>query len=257
MLKIRWDDMAKSKRKTGIIIITIFILILVAVIIFICRCIALAFTDNIKDKYTLNEKSENTFLKTLLVGASFGKEFEISEAELNTYINKKYCTDYDRNNSGADHIMVYLHEEEPAEIYAHIYIKGLQLAVRSKVEFSLDKETSVISARFYDAYVGELGIPDSILSYILSRVSENKDNMSVSGTAISIVAKYTYEIKDYDIDLYIKNFVPSERKVMCQTNSLTGQALKVAGEYITSDEGREALSGIYNRIKDKVTSWFS
>lgn len=249
--------MAKSKRKTGIIIITIFILILVAVIIFICRCIALAFTDNIKDKYTLNEKSENTFLKTLLVGAAFGKEFEISEAELNTYINKKYCTDYDSNNSGVDHIMVYLHEGEPAEIYAHIYIKGFRFAVRSKLSFSLDTETSTLSVGLYDAYVGELGIPDKVLSYILSRLSENKEHIIVSGTTINVEAKYTYKIKDYDIDLYIRNFVPSDGKVMCRTNSLTGQALKVAGEYISSDEGKEALSSIYNKIKDKVVSWFS
>ena len=246
--------MSKKKKKT--IVITIFILIFVTAVIFICRCISLAFTDNISDKYTLDEGYDNTFLKSLLVGAAFGKEFEIGETEFNTYINRKYCIDPNDGGSGADHIMIYFHDKEPAEIYAHIFIKGFQFAVRSKLKFSLDGETSVLSARLFEAYVGELAIPDNILSYILSKVSENKEHISVNGTTISVTAKYTYSIKDYDIDLYIKEFTPADGEVRCKTNSLTGQALKVVGEYITSDEGREALSGIYNSIKDKVASWF-
>ncbi len=248
--------MAKKKIRKAPIIIAIVILISAALCIFICRCISLAFTDNIEDKYTITDGGDNTFLKTILVGAAFGKEFEVSESEFNTYINEKYCTEPEEGKSGPDHIRFYFHDNAPAEMYARIFIKNFRLAVRTKVDFSIDGETNVISARLYDAYVGELAIPDNILSYILSRISEDREHLTVSGTVLSITAKYTYEIRDYDIDLYIMNFKPAEGKIICKTNSLTGQALKAAGEYITSDEGREALSGIYNKIKDKVTSWF-
>lgn len=245
-----------AKKKTIPIMLVVFVLILIAAVIFICRCISLAFTDNIRDKYITDESHDNTFLKTLLVSASFGKEFEISETQINTYVNKKYCSTPEKSNSGADHIGIYFRKNAPTEIYAHIFIGQLQFAVRSKLKFSFNSETNTLSARLFDAYVGELGIPDNILSFLLPKIFKNKDNLVVNGTTFIISAKYTYKIKDYDIDLYIREFIPDDGKVQCKTNSLTGQALKVAVEYIKSDEGKKALSGIYNGIKDKVVSWF-
>ena len=244
--------MVKKKIKKGTVVITIFILILAALIIFICRCISLAFTDNIRDKYTMNETADNTFLKSLLIGAAFGKEFEMGETEFNTYINNKYCTDYKSSGSGVDHIMIYFYDDVPSEVYAHIFINGSQFAIHSKLEFSLDSGTNILSVKLFDAYIGELGIPDSILSFILSKISENKEHISVSGTTLNITAKYTYKIKSYDIDLCIEEFIPKDGSVLCKT-----KALKVAVEYITSDEGKKMLSGIYDKIKDKFFSRFS
>ena len=102
--------MAKKKIRKAPIIIAIVILISAALCIFICRCISLAFTDNIEDKYTITDGGDNTFLKTILVGAAFGKEFEVSESEFNTYINEKYCTEPEEGKSGPDHIRFYFHD---------------------------------------------------------------------------------------------------------------------------------------------------
>lgn len=243
------------KKKKGRIIGAVLVVVLIAAVIVLCRCLSLAFTDNIKDKYTLTEKAD-TFLETVLKGAVSGDDFELSEEELNSYINDKYCTPYSKDRSGLDHIRFYFHDNEPSEMYAHIYTRGYRFAVHSKVTFSINSATNIVTAKLFDAYIGELNISDNILSYILSKVFDDKDNIYLNGTTIGIAAKYAYEIKSMNIELCLTGFNPEEGVIICRTNNLTGEALKAVGEYITSDEGKEALSNLYNKVKDKVISIF-
>ena len=249
--------MTVKRKKRGRVILSLIAVLLIAAMTFGGICIYLAFQDNIQSKYTLTETTD-TFLSTLLKGAVFGKEFEISETEINSYINEKYCTQKGENEAGLDHVRIDFHEGGSDDIYAHIYYKSYELAAHSKILFSLDEQTSILSAKLYNAYIGELRISENILSYLLSKIFENSEHITVNGTTLSVTASYTYDIKNTDgITLSLKHTQSTEDSVKCRTNSLTGEALKAAGEYLISEEGREAVSGIWGDIKNKVSTMFN
>ena len=42
----------------------------------------------------------------------------------------------------------------------------------------------------------------------------------------------------------------------CRTNSLTAEALHAAIDYLTSEEGQEAVSSLINGVKDKLKDLF-
>ncbi len=218
-------------------------------------CMNLASQDNISEKYTLKEKNDG-FLLNILKGAAFGKEFEVSESELNTYINEKYCTEFSPKNSGIENIMLYFHKDLLSEIYSKIYYKGKEYAVRAEVAFDINSETSIVRVTFYNAYIGELKISERKLSDILSHIFEKSEIVSVDNTTLYVKAKYTYELPKISLDIYLIKFEASDGAICCRTNSLTGEALMAAGEYIMSPEGQAAVSGIYNNIKEKIHSIF-
>ena len=101
-------------------------------------------TDNCADKYTLRE-TDDTFLETILKGAAFGEEFELTDTQVNTYVNQKYCGV--KNDTGAENIMIYFHKDAPTEIYARIMYRGLEMSARAEAEIGIDRNTSIISVK--------------------------------------------------------------------------------------------------------------
>ena len=249
--------MAIKHRKPVRIILSLIAILLIVAAAFCGICVYLVFQDNIQNQYMLTETSD-TFMSTLLKGAVFGKQFEMSETEINSYINEKYCTEKGEHEAGVDHVRIDFHEGGSDDIYAHIYYKNYEIAVHSKILFSLDEQTSILSAKLYDAYIGELRISENILSCILPKIFENSEHITVNGTTLSVTASYTYDIKNTDgITLSLKHTQSTEDGIICRTNNLTGEALKAAIEYLTSEEGKETVSESWGGIKDKVGSMFN
>lgn len=221
-------------------------------------------TDNIQDKYTLKEQDDGITL-TVLKGSILGDEYEISENQLNTFIDKKLCRKSDGSNSGIDHIMIYFHEDEPAEIYAHAFHKGFEFAFRCKADFSLDSSDNTVRMKLYDAYAGEFGLSDSILNDVLRRVL--KDNEKVryineSEGNVEFTARYTIEIPNTNgINIRVEELSAADGALKCRTNNLTGEALRAGIEYVSSEEGRESISGFIdeakNKLKEKIGGLFS
>ncbi len=230
----------------------VVLLLITALIIALCVCRSLILTDNIQNRYTLTKK-EDSFYKTILIGAAAGNEFTLSEAELNTYINKKYCTPFKNGKSGVENLMIYLSKDKPAKLFARIYTHDEYIAVRSDVYFSIDSETSVVTAELHSAYAGEFKISDRILSKILYSVFKDNEKVTVDGTSLSVKAKYTYEIKSVDFDIYLTEFEADDGELKCRTNSLTKEVLYCVIDYLTSEEGKRELGELYGNIKDKVS----
>ena len=241
--------MKKKRIIIGIIIFIISLIMILGVTALIFY--TLITTDNCADKYTLRE-TDDTFLETILKGAAFGEEFELTDTQVNTYVNQKYCGV--KNDTGAENIMIYFHKDAPTEIYARIMYRGLEMSARAEAEIGIDRNTSIISVKLKNAYLGELKLSDASLSRILNRLYGNSSFIEVDGTALKVTACYTFKIKNIDIHVYLKEFSPADEAIHCRSNSLTGEAVRAAAEYFLSDEGRQKLSDIYNGIKDKFSS---
>lgn len=249
--------MQQKKKTRRRIILLIIIIPLIVIITGLCICTVLVRTDNIADKYTLTEKS-STYTKNILKGAVTGKSFDLSETEVNTWLNEKYCVDSGGKNigNGLYNIMVCFHSGKPSEVYARICTEGHFVAVSAELALSADGEGNVI-AELHNAKAGELKIPDFILSRILSNVFHNNIYLIPKETSIYIKAGYSYEFKHSSVSLYITELNAGEAILHCRTNSLTREAINAAIDYLTSDEGLERISIIYNGMKNKIGSFFN
>lgn len=211
--------------------------------------------DNIEDKYTLTDPDEGITL-TVIKGSLFGKEFEVSEKQFNTYINKKFCTVSDGKNSGVDHIMVYFNDDGTCEIYGHAFHKGFSFAMNCKATFEVNEDDSKVRIKVYDAYIGELSLSDNILNDVLERIlSDSKKVNYIEGedANVEFTAEYNIDIPNTSgIYIGVENAYAKNGALVCRTNSLTGEALKVGLEYVSSKEGREAISEFIGDVKDNV-----
>lgn len=248
----------------GKILLGVIILIIVAFCIIFGVIYSQITADNIQDKYTLKEPDDGITL-AVLKGSILGDEFEINENQVNTFINKKLCKKSDGSNSGIDHIMVYFHEDEPAEIYAHAFHKGFEFAFRCKAEFSIDSSDNTVRMNLHDAYVGEFGLSDSILSDVIRKVLKDNEKVRYINETegnVEFTARYTIEIPNTNgINIRMEELSAADGALKCRTNNLTGEALRAGIEYVSSEEGRESISGFIddakNKLKEKISGLFS
>ncbi len=241
--------MKASKSKHVSLFGVLFIFFLISIIIVGAVLFTQAKTDNISNLYTA-PRSENTFLKTILKGSLFGKDFTVSEQEFNEYINQHYCND-SSDRKGADHLRIFFHSDEPSEIYAHAYIFGTDFAMSANADFEFDSGSSVLSVKLSNAKIGELHVPDQILSLVLSSMFDDRENLSVSGTTVSALCSYSFDLKNTSFNVRLCSFVPSEGVISCRTNSLTAEALRAAAEYLMSDDGKQLISTAWDAIKKR------
>lgn len=250
--------MGIKKHRIGYIIAAVFLIIIIGAAIWLCHCITLAFQDDYKDKYTLSE-TDDTFILTMLKASVFGEDFQITEAQFNTYINKKLCSESNEADNCIENIAVYFHEDAPAELYAKIKLYGYDFGFYSKVSFALDTSNNILTATLSDAKLGNLDIPDNILSKALSKALESKSNINVDGTSVSLKSSYEYKIKNYTILMVLEELTPREGYANCRTNSLSQEAINALKDYIKSDEGKKELAEFFgnqlNGIKENIISW--
>lgn len=239
--------MTKRKHGIGFFIGITFLVLLIAAIIFVCCCLTLIFKDNYADKYTLN-KTDDTLITDVFTAALFGSDFDVTEEQLNTYINQNYCSTDTNEKNALKHIRIYFRKDQPSEIYAQIRLYSYDLAFYTKAEFNFNDSNSILSVKLSDAKLGELPLPDSVLSTILSKTLENQDIISVSGTTISVKASYEYNIADdYTLTVSLTKFLPQNSCVSCRTNSLSEEALNLLKKYLTSNEGKKYLKELFDK----------
>lgn len=238
--------MTKRKHGVGFFIGMGFIVLFIALIIWLLCCLSLIFKDDYADKYML-DKTDDTLITDVFTAALFGSDFDVTEDQLNTYANQTFCsTDSDKSNT-LEHIRIYFHKDQPSEIYAKIRLYSYELAFYTKAEFSFKDSDNILSIKLSSAKLGELPVPDFILSKVLSKISENQNIISVSDTTISVQATYNYDIADdYTLTVSLIKFVPQEKCVSCRTNSLTNEALGLLKKYLTSDEGKKYLKELFD-----------
>ncbi len=256
--------MVKRKFSVGKCIGLLVGLLLVAALILAGIAYRLATQDRIQEQYTLKNADEGITL-TAVKGSFFGRNFEISEDQVNTFINKRFCNKQRGDNSGVDHVMIYFHEDQPCEVYGHAFHKGFAFAFRCKATFDVNPADYGVSVRLYDAYMGELAIPEQMLDLMLQRILEGSEHVHYSGSRsanVLFTAEYTIEIPHTDgLTIGVKEAYSKDGALVCRTNSLTGEALRTAKEYLQSKEGwdsvTDAVDDVKDRIKDKIHNWLS
>lgn len=241
------DAEKKSEKKKRflalkIIIAAVGFLVLLAVTFFTV-CYSLAIQDNIEDKYTMTE-TDDSFMMTVLGNAIVGREFNVSEVELNTYINKKFC--------GEDQLLrkvrLYFHKDKPIEIYGRIHNWNRDFAVSACAETSLDSENGVVAVKISDAKLGELRIHDIVLHTILKDLADKNDYVTFSGDTLYVQSDYSYEFDDLKFSLKLEKFEPKDGIIRCKTNSVSQDAVKSLREYWLSGKAKGKLKDLFNKI---------
>ncbi len=196
-------------------------------------------------------------MSTLISGCAFGKSFEVSEKQLNTYINEKYCTPFSQDGSGIENICIYFKKGEDPQFYAKIYTKSRELAVRGRAQIYSVGDNGEYELRLYDSYIGELKLSEGALQFLLPKILNDGKYYTVESNIISVNARYTVTVKNRELEIYLMSFEPADEAVVCRTNSLTGEALNALEDYISSDEFRQKVSDTYKNIKDRIGAIFS
>ena len=211
-------------------------LLLVGCLVFGIVCYRLAVTDNIREKYTMTE-TDDSFLWTALKSAVTGKEFEVTEVQLNTYLNKKFCG----SDKILQHIRVYSHEEQPVEIYAQIRYWGQEFALSARLDTSLNAEEGIVTAALSDVKLGELPIHSLLVDSILREFAEKNDNVTWYNGTLLVRSRYQYNFDDIAITLRLTAFEPSDGIIRCQTNSLTHELWNALKQYVLSGKASAAI----------------
>ncbi len=252
--------MAKRKRlATRIVLVTIAV-ILAGVMTFGGVCLYLINQDNISDKYTLTEE-DDSFLVTLLKNALTGSEFELTEAQINTYLFKSLCSE----NKFLRRVRVYFHKDGPSEIYARIFNMDREQALSAKAQIELIPERGVTAVRVSDVKLGELHVHKPVIDSLLRDFAKSSLLVDYYDDVLYIKTEYTYEGKNFSLSLRLERFDPDDGFVHCKTNSLTREVISAVKDYLLSEEGREQIKGyigdklsdLKDKIKDKLADFFS
>ncbi len=248
----------KEKKKRflalKIIIAAVVFLVLLASTFF-AVCFSMAIQDNISDKYTMTE-TDDSFMNVALRHAIIGTEFNVSDVQLNTYINKKFCGE----DKFLRKIRVFFYKDKPIEIYGQIHNWNRDFAISARAETSLDSENGVVEVELSDVKLGELPIHDIVLHTILRDFADKNDYVTFSGGKLYVQSDYAYEFDDLKINLKLEKFEPKDGKIHCKTNSLSKEVVNTLKEYVKSGKAGEKLKDMFNdlfgelvdKIKDKV-----
>ena len=251
--------MAKKKKLTPVrVVLRVLLGFFILIVLFVAFCIVMAMQDNNYSYYTLPEEDrDESITATVLRSAAFGKEFELTGAQLNTYLYDKICSDIDKNQWQLDRVRVYFHESD-SEVYARLRKDEIAFALYAKFDIEVGDN---IRVHLHDAKIGELPVPDLVLAYVLRYAADSSEKMSAHGTTLLIDNSYTREFKSFSFTVTLKEFKPAEGTVLCQTNSLTREALQALIRFWRSDEGKALLGDIVDaeldRIKEGIAGYFS
>ena len=232
--------MKKKRSAAQKIIISVTALILISVLIFGSICITLAMRDNIRDKYTLTEKDDG-FLYTVLGGAVLGRQFETSEAEINTYINDKFCGE----SKLLRNLMVYFRKDEPVQIYGRLHFLEHDLAFQAEGDFSLDSTEGIIVISLKNVMLGELKLHDLVINSILSGFADKTKNVDFRDGKLYLKTRYEYQLGDYSLTLRLEQLSAGDGKAICKTNSLTLEVLGIVKDFLFSEQGKEFFKRIF------------
>lgn len=231
--------MSKTK-KTGFPLLKLLFILLTLCIIAAAVCIFLAFQNDNEDKYTSYQK-DDTLLYTALKSAVFGQEFQLSEDQINTYINDQLIP----QNENMKNCVVFFNDGV-TEIYAKVTYMNNDFGLYAKADIYLDSRSNNFIVYLHDAKLGKLPIPDNILKSILEQNIPSDETISVKDGMIYITSSYDFNINDFILNLTFEKFTVRDHAVICRTNSLAENALDVLKQAIMTSEGREKLKNLFH-----------
>lgn len=231
--------MSKTK-KHGSFLWKLFFILIALFIIAVGICIFLAFQNDNEDKYTAYQ-NDDTLSYTALKGAVFGEEFQLSEDQINTYINGQLIP----KNKNMKNCVVFF-SDDVAEIYAKVNYMNNDFGLYAKADIYLDTRSKNFIVYLHDAKLGKLPIPDNILKSILEQNIPSDETVSVKDGIIEIASSYDFNINDFILNLTFEQFTVRDHAVICRTNSLAENALDVLKQALMTPEGREKLKNLFH-----------
>ena len=213
-----------GKRKhTGTLTGIILLILLILSTIFLLYCTTMVFRDQYPDKYTL-DKTDHTLTFDTVKAAVSGSEFQLSNEQINTFLNEKITVRSDSEN-GIEKIRIYLHNDDNSEVYAKLRYRNYSFAFYAQI--SITTAGSNMKINLSNARLGELAVPDFVVSYALGKIFENHPIIKTDDTAITLDLSIDYTISENNIiHLSLRHFESCEGYAKCRTNNLTLQALK-------------------------------
>ena len=245
-----------KRKKLALRITLICTAVLVSVVlIFGGVCLTLMSQDNISAMYTMTEE-DDSFLGMLLKGAITGKEFDLTETQVNTYLNKTFCAE----DKPMKKIRVYFHKNEPVEIYAKVYQFGADRAMYAKAELEILPEMGKTAVRISDVKLGELHVHGHVVDNMLRNFAKSTPLAEFSNGVLYIKTEYSYEGKNFSLSLRLEKLEPSDRTITCKTNSFSNEVIYAIKDYLVSDDGQEFFKSIFgekiNNIKNFILGLF-
>ena len=218
----------------------LFLIILLISVITFGICIFLAFQDDNENKYN-SYQNDDTLLYTTLKGAVLGEDFQLTENQVNTFINNYIIP----QNKNIKNFRVFF-SDGTTEIYTKVTYMNNDFGLTAKADISLNTVSNLFSVRLYDAKLGRLPIHEKILKNILENNIPHDENIYVRDGIIYINSSYNFDIDDFTLNLTFEKFVVDDKVVMCRTNSLAQNALKVLAQALMTPEGREKLKNLFH-----------
>lgn len=213
-------------KKKGKIILTVIIIILLIIILSALIMISLAFTDDNTDKY--NSLPSNELAKEVAMSAVFDNEAYITEESLNSFI--AYLIQQ-ANNSGVfgsdctlNALYIEINSGTPSHLYFQITYKERDLGFSADINAYFDEVNQTIKLSLDNAYVGRLKIPNSLLSYVLSKINfaSALGFSSVDDLTITLPTHYSLSIDDIGtiVEIDIINLNVDNGEIYIQTNPI-------------------------------------
>ncbi len=228
-----------NKIKKYSFLIWTLIIILILSFIAVGICIFLAFQDDYQDKYIFDQ-NDTTLMYTVLKGSVSGKEFTLSENQVNTYINDEIVG----QSNDIKNLRIYFNNGI-TEIYSKVSYMNHDFVLYSKADIFLDTMNNNFNIKLYDAKIGKLPINDFILKNIISANIRQTENVSVKDGIILIRSSYDFNIDSFILTLTFKEFTVGDKIINCRTNSLASDALDVLIDALQTSEGREKLKHLF------------
>lgn len=201
----------------GITLLGIVALLLIAATIMVI----LAFQDPYKDKYTTTKEADSTLIADMVEAAALGNDFVADDDDINAYI-REYIERRDEGFPIKD-VAIYFNEDEPIDIYGHFKIMNMDFAFYIKAESTLDVEKEILTLRFSDAKLGNLPIPDFIVTKILDKYLG--EYFAVDGMEVDLPVSADYEIEGVKVPLRLEKFEPDDGCVTLCSNNILAETI--------------------------------
>lgn len=203
-------------------------------------------TDNLSK---FDAQPNDDLIVTLCESVIFGKEKDVSNVEINSYLVKIF-EDYGKKENvekiasntklKVDAVAVYFHEDTPSEIFAKIKYGEQVLVFSAKADIALDAKRKEFSAEILETKIGNLQLPTNFVLDVLfndGSITTYTDKVLREDKTLKIPSYIEEEFLGQTLTLEIKKFDEKEARV----SILTTSASDLVGEFLTG-----LISGLFN-----------
>ncbi len=227
-------------------IILIVLILLLSLVLGAVICVGLALRDDNTDKYTA--EPDNVLVKTLAKGAFLDNEAYLDEDSINGMIAYLIDNAYDNGYFGGDWKLnaAYLdiNADTPCRLYMQVNYKGYDIGISADVHILLIDDT--INLYIENAYAGKLKLPDSVISYVLSKINLKNSivNITVNDLTIEVPAGYDLDVGNVgaSVRVEIQELELYDNAVYVKTNDIIDYVL----------ENNDLFEIFKNMIGDKI-----